>query len=87
MGNPKYGDYVPVRITPNMLTCDYLLSVSILSLIFIVDRNLDPTLYQQLQSIEKNQMSQLNYSKWSEYQVKIEQGIYQKIQHFKPIEW
>ena len=37
IGNPKYGDYVPDRITPNMLTRDYLLSVSILLLIFIVD--------------------------------------------------
>lgn len=37
IGNPKYGDYVPDRIKPNMLTRDFLLSVTILLLIFIVD--------------------------------------------------
>ena len=34
--NPKYGDYVSDRIKPYMLTLDFLLSVTILLLIFIV---------------------------------------------------
>lgn len=42
IGNPKYGDYVPDRITPNMLTRDFLLSVTIFLLIFIVDRIFGP---------------------------------------------
>ena len=44
-------------------------------------------LLQQLQKIVKNKMSKINNSKWNEYQVKIEEGIYQKIQRFKSIEW
>ena len=47
---------------------------------------MDPALYQNLQNVEKSQLSQLNINKWSEYAVKIEGTIYQKLQRFKPVE-
>ena len=43
--------------------------------------------FKELFDYVKNQMSELNHSKWNEYQVKIEEGVYQKIQRFKPMEW
>ena len=47
---------------------------------------MDPQLYQNFQNIEKQQLSQLSLNKWSKYQVKIDNSIYQKLQRFKAIE-
>ena len=41
---------------------------------------------EDLQNIEKTQLSQLNCNRWSQYKVKIDNAIYEKLQRFKPIE-
>ena len=47
---------------------------------------MDPQLYQKLQNTEKEQMSNTNLNRWNNYQLKVEKGIYEKLQRFKPIE-
>ena len=37
IGNEKYGDYVPDRVSPRLLSRDFLLSVSLVYIIFIVN--------------------------------------------------
>ena len=37
IGNEKYGDYVPDRVSPLLLWRDFLLSVSLVYIIFIVN--------------------------------------------------
>ena len=46
---------------------------------------INPQLYMQLENISKEQMSQRNFDKWTKYNVKITQDVFQKLQQFIPI--
>ena len=86
IGNEKYGDYVPDKVSPNLLSRDFLLSVRYYFKYFQLIAFVDADLYKKLQSIEKDQLSKKNYNKWEEYRVKLNKEIYDKLQNFVPID-
>lgn len=45
----------------------------------------DPVLFENLHRIEKEQLGNKSYSKWDNYQIKIQGDILEKLKSFNPI--
>ena len=53
IGNEKYGDYVPDRVSPHLLSRDFLLSVTLVYIIFIVNSLCWPAIISKIAKYRK----------------------------------
>lgn len=86
MGTEEYGKYVPNGTSPQNLHREFLLAVSNIHLNYQLIAYIQPNLYQELKNIEKEHLNQKYLNKWNQYQIQINQDIYNNLKHFKPIE-
>ena len=47
---------------------------------------IDPDLFEKFHNIEKEQIGSKNFSKWQNYEIKIQEDMIEKLKKFNPID-
>ena len=90
MGDLRYWDFVPDGINPANLSRDFLITIRLFYVNFIniltqLIAYINLVLFVKLETLSKEQLSQKNITKWTQYNMRITPEVYSKLQHFVPI--
>ena len=86
IGKEEYRKYVQSGNSPQNLSKEFLLDVSNIHIIHYLIVYIQSNIYQELKNIEKEHLNQKYLNKWNQYQIQINQDIFNNLKHFKAIE-
>ena len=81
--NNIYLEYLPDKVKLENISKQFLFTVSI-NIIPQLIANLEPVVYGQLYQIYKTKEAQNETKKWEDYEIKLGNDIFEKINSFKP---